>query len=154
MRILCLCLGNTCRSPMLAALLKKQAAELGLTEIIIESAGHNPSKTGEPAAPQWKELEGETGIDLSKHRSRSLAQVENIETIDLVVSVDGASATAAHVWLRDAGSESPVIMVGGAQGGIDNPWVLKTLDAYRRCYEQLKRAIEHGEAPLEIPTSV
>jgi len=67
-RILFVCTGNTCRSPMAVALLRHMAPHLNLE---IRSAG-TAASPGAPASPVAIEAMHEVNVDLSDHRSSSL----------------------------------------------------------------------------------
>lgn len=88
--ILIVCTGNTCRSSMAEALLKKiiedAGEEKGRVEVI--SAGLAAIE-GDPAAPQAVEAMKEEGIDLSAHRARKLTE-ELIEKADLILTMTEA----------------------------------------------------------------
>ena len=68
MKILMVCLGNICRSPLAEGLLKHKTFTAGLTWSI-ESAGTNHYHTGEPPHPLSQKVARMHGIDISKQRS-------------------------------------------------------------------------------------
>src|SRR5438105_1959129 len=70
-RILIVCEGNTCRSPMAAAI---AGAVLGSTAKV-QSAGLETSD-GLPATRQAKAVMKEMGLDVSRHRSRSIRKTD------------------------------------------------------------------------------
>lgn len=72
MKILFLCTGNTCRSPMAQAIFDKKAKERGLS-VISDSAGIS-AFTGDRASEKTISLMKERGIDLSSHRSRRFSE--------------------------------------------------------------------------------
>ncbi|MGI6495069.1 MAG: low molecular weight protein arginine phosphatase [Kiritimatiellia bacterium] len=80
-RLLFVCSGNTCRSPMAEHLLRAALpADCGW---IVESAG-TMAVPGEPANPFAIAVLSEEGIDLSPHRSR-IATPALLHAMDLVV---------------------------------------------------------------------
>ena len=69
MRILMVCFGNICRSPLAEGILQNKAFTAGLTWSI-ESAGTNSYHTGEPPHPLSQKVAKLNGIDISKQRAR------------------------------------------------------------------------------------
>jgi protein-tyrosine-phosphatase/tRNA A37 threonylcarbamoyladenosine synthetase subunit TsaC/SUA5/YrdC len=97
-RIVFVCTGNTCRSPLAEGLCKKLLAEqlgcgpdeLAARGFLVHSAGLAAMMGGE-AAPEAVEVARELGVDLSGHRSQPL-------TADLVAQADHLIAmTRSHV---------------------------------------------------------
>ncbi len=69
MKILMVCLGNICRSPMAEGILQNKAWQAGL-KWTVESAGTNGYHTNEPPHPLSQKVSRLNGIDISKQRSR------------------------------------------------------------------------------------
>ena len=69
MKILMVCLGNICRSPLVEGILQGKAFKAGLTWCI-ESAGTNRYHTGEPPHPLSQKVARLNGIDISQQRAR------------------------------------------------------------------------------------
>ncbi len=82
-RILAVCTGNICRSPMAAALLRAGAPVVGL-DVQVASAGVIAS--GHPADPHAVSVMADRGIDLSGHRSHRLETVD-LDAADLVLTM-------------------------------------------------------------------
>ncbi|MFB5065632.1 MAG: low molecular weight protein arginine phosphatase [Candidatus Wallacebacter cryptica] len=83
-KVLMVCTGNTCRSPMAAALFKKAAAERQI-EVEVDSAGLQVFGS-ESANPQAQTVMREYGIDLSEHRSQQI-DINALEEYDLVLTM-------------------------------------------------------------------
>ncbi len=85
MNILFVCTGNTCRSPMAAALLKDMLREKGIQNIKVESAGiaTYPNEKANPLAQQIME---EQGVQVADHRSRQV-QVDMLKQSDLILTM-------------------------------------------------------------------
>lgn len=69
MKILMVCLGNICRSPLAEGILQDKAFKAGL-KWSIESAGTNSYHTGEPPHPLSQKVAKLNGVNISKQRAR------------------------------------------------------------------------------------
>jgi protein-tyrosine-phosphatase len=90
MKVLFVCDGNICRSPMAAEYLRHRAVRDGLSHLVVDSAGLL-GITGAPAAPLSVEVAREAGLDLTGHRSRGVKEAD-MRTADLVLVM-----TLAHL---------------------------------------------------------
>src|ERR1700750_2147739 len=75
MKILMVCLGNICRSPLAEGILQEKANRAGL-EWIVESAGTNGYHTGEPPHPLSQKVAKLNGIDISKQVARRFIKAD------------------------------------------------------------------------------
>jgi protein-tyrosine phosphatase len=82
MRILMVCLGNICRSPIAEGILQQQAQDAGLPWVV-ESAGTNGYHNGEPPHRLSQKVAKIHGVDISKQRSRKFtaADMDNFDKI-------------------------------------------------------------------------
>ncbi len=128
MKILCVCYGNTCRSPMLAALLKRELESRGISTEV-ESAGVEPLADFEklPASPKAVEAMAEMGLDISNHMNRHVSQLE-LASYDIIYVVDEKYTPYLNLNLNSLGENVRVLE------GIPNPY-LKGLSRYRDCAE-------------------
>jgi protein-tyrosine-phosphatase len=85
MKILFVCTGNICRSPMAAEYFRARAAQSGLSHVVVDSAG-TAGLAGAPASPEAIAVMAEIGIDLSNHRSSGLA-ASDLQTSDYVLAM-------------------------------------------------------------------
>ena len=75
MKILMVCLGNICRSPMAEGILQHKAGKAGLNWEV-ESAGTNGYHTGEPPHYLSIKVAAQNGIDISTQRSRKFTAAD------------------------------------------------------------------------------
>ena len=91
MRILFVCLGNICRSPMAEGLFRKEAEQRGLLGAVeIDSAGTIDWHSGRAPDPRACSTVATLGIDISGKRSRPCTQID-LDRFDLILSVDGSN---------------------------------------------------------------
>ena len=85
-RVLCVCLGNICRSPTAEVILQQTADRAGLN-IWVDSAGtsnYHPNKAPDPRSQKYAM---QHGYDLSHLRARQI-QLEDFEKFDLILAMD------------------------------------------------------------------
>jgi len=80
-RLLLVCSGNTCRSPMAAALLRDLWRQANpVWELSVDSAGTG-ALPGLPATDHAVAALSERGIDLSQHRSRAVLSLDGYDLV-------------------------------------------------------------------------
>ncbi len=138
-KLIFVCTGNTCRSPMAEGLLKHLLGpECGWD---ISSAGVRASN-GFPASPGSTEALREKGIDISGHYSRRLTP-EMIRKADLLVTMTRAHRDAIlEISPESAGKVFLLKSFGIAQCAADiyDP-VGEALDVYRRVRDEIDAAL-------------
>ncbi|MGI6451458.1 MAG: low molecular weight protein arginine phosphatase [Desulfitobacteriia bacterium] len=136
MKILFVCTGNTCRSPM-----AQKLAELYLPgECEVFSAGIN-AMANEQASLQAIEVLKEKGMDLSGHRSVRLED-EMLKAADYVFTM--TRSQEAYVSNLFPQYREKVKALGpwlGSGGDILDPWG-GSVEVYRRCREELEAMLK------------
>jgi protein-tyrosine phosphatase len=90
MKVLMVCTGNICRSPMAEVMLRAEVARRGCEDIEVASAG-TWAGFGNRAQPEAREVTNNRGIDLESHRSRPIDPQELAEA-DLVIGMTSVHA--------------------------------------------------------------
>lgn len=89
MRILMVCLGNICRSPMAHGILEEMIEEEGL-DWTVDSAGTGSWHVGEPPDPRSVDESARNNIDISHLRGRQLKR-EDFDNFDLILVMDDSN---------------------------------------------------------------
>lgn len=87
-RVLFVCMGNICRSPLAHGLFEHMVREAGLGEHIqVDSAGTHAYHVGEPPDPRSQETARRRGVDLSGQKARRVSE-RDFEEFDYVLAMD------------------------------------------------------------------
>ena len=90
-RILFVCHGNICRSPMAEFIMKDLIKKAGLEKKFhIESAATSREELGNPVYPPVKEILKKEGIDCSRKTARQIRQ-NDYEEYDYLIGMDKAN---------------------------------------------------------------
>lgn len=86
MKVLMVCLGNICRSPLAEGILRSKADKAGL-KWIIDSAGTSAHNVGCSPHTSSQKVARQNGFDISHHRCRNLVQ-EDLQYFDKIYVMD------------------------------------------------------------------
>lgn len=132
-KVLCVCLGNISRSPMMQAVLQQH---LGAA-YLVESAGVSKELAGRAANNHSVACMNERGVDLSGHISRWIGDLE-LDQYRWIVCVGQDEANKVRSAL---GAVAASVMVANEhQGGIPDPYELG-LAGYRDCLALLDQVM-------------
>jgi len=140
-KILLVCTGNICRSPLAAALLQRALTERGIEGMDVSSAGTG-AWDGAPVSEGAYLVGLERGLDLSAHRARLLTR-ELIEQADLVLTM----ARHHRARVDELGGEGRVFVLGeyagreGDEAEVSDPFG-GDLEVYRDTCVELEALIE------------
>ena len=147
MKVLFVCSGNICRSPMAAEYLRHLSRRSGLGHVVVDSAGLLGIEDAAASGEAVQVLQ-ENDMDLTGHRSRGVTEVD-LRTSDLVVpmTIDHleelearfGGGTGRRTLLR-AFERRPRPAPGAAD--LADP-IGRSLDFYRRCFETIRTCVDH-----------
>lgn len=86
MKILMVCLGNICRSPLAEGVLKHKIKQAGLNWEV-DSAGTMHDRTGSPPHPLSQKIAKHNGLDICSHACRQFVK-QDIITFDKIYVMD------------------------------------------------------------------
>ena len=88
MKILVVCLGNICRSPIAEGVLRGKFDKYGISGTI-DSAGVISFHAGQPPDSRAVQIARENGLDISKQRARPFSN-SDFEEFDLILTMDNS----------------------------------------------------------------
>ncbi|WP_301400949.1 low molecular weight protein-tyrosine-phosphatase [Polaribacter huanghezhanensis] len=106
MRILMVCLGNICRSPLAEGILQSKVN----TAIKVDSAGTAAYHVGELPDKRSIAVAKKYGIDLTNQRARKFT-VKYFDTFDLIYAMDESNYQNILALSRDKDDEQKVSMI-------------------------------------------
>jgi protein-tyrosine-phosphatase/predicted ATP-grasp superfamily ATP-dependent carboligase len=140
-QVLFLCFGNICRSAFAEYFWKTRNQQYSLNGISVLSAGFHP-ESGRRSPLGARDLSVEYGIDISRHRSRTLTR-QMVDAADAIFVMD-------HTNYHDLVSHFPSgrdktyllgLFAEDSWIEIDDPYLLGKEDA-RVCYQRLVQSLE------------
>lgn len=151
-RIMFVCLGNICRSPMAELLLKDMVKKAGREEdFVIESSATSDENVfngvGAPVYYHTRTLLESKGISCAGKRAQVLTRA-HADKFDLFLCMDGANVSNA---IRILGTENAskikkLLAYAGENGDVADPWYTRD---FERSYSDVKRGLEGLLASLQ-----
>jgi protein-tyrosine phosphatase len=118
-RILVVCLGNICRSPMGQGVIEQRAAEAGLA-LEVDSAGLGAWHIGNPPDPRGLKAASARGYDNSRQRARQV-RIGDFHDFDLILAMD-ADNIAGLERLRPDGARAEIRLFHPSGQDIPDPY--------------------------------
>ena len=138
-RILFVCHGNICRSPMAEFVMKGMVRKAGLTkEIHVSSAATTTEEIGNPVYPPARKKLAEHGINCEGKTARRL-RIPDYEQHDLIIGMDRENLEdMRRICLGDPEGKIHLLMdYTDRPGDVADPW-------YTRDFEATWRDVEEG----------
>lgn len=120
-KILFVCHGNICRSPMAEFIMKKLAADVGMSgEIYVESAAVSREETGNDIYPPAKRKLTAKGIPFAPRCARTIT-AHDFDLFDRIIAMDSSNL---RILKRNFPQSDKICLLSDISGGgeIDDPW--------------------------------
>jgi protein-tyrosine phosphatase len=144
MKILMVCLGNICRSPLAEGILQHKANKAGLNWTV-ESAGTNGYHDGEPPHYLSIKVALKNGINISKQQSRKF-RAEDFENYDKIYAMaENVLDDIKHIAKQKFNSSKVDLLMNELYPGgnieVPDPWSGPESD-YHEVFELIDKACE------------
>jgi protein-tyrosine phosphatase len=144
MKILFVCLGNICRSPLAEGIMADKARKYHLN-VEVDSCGFETFHRGDPADPRSAAVAAAHGIDLSEHVARMFT-ARDFDNFDRIYVMDRSNYQDVMGVARDSKDEVKVdfilnLVTPGENRPVPDPWYGRN-DGFEKVYRMLDDACE------------
>ena len=144
MKILMVCLGNICRSPLAEGILQHKVNEAGLPWKV-ESAGTNSYHIGEPPHHLSQKVAQLNGINICDQRARRF-KPSDLEEYDLLYAmskdvIDDMKSMAGNNWQQEKVKLLMDELHPGQQKDVPDPWYGPE-PGYHEVYKMIEAACD------------
>lgn len=130
-KILFVCLGNICRSPMAEFIMKQMVSEQAIeNDFYIESAATSYEEEGNPVYPPARQVLERRGIDCSKKRARKIT-VQDYKKFDYIICMDSSNFRNLNsMFPQDNGKKIfKLLSFAGINRDVADPWYTRDFSA-------------------------
>lgn len=123
-RILFVCHGNICRSPMAEFITKDMVRKRGLSEIIyVESCATSNEEIGNDIYPPAKRALSDHGIPFEHRRARRITSAD-YDAFDLIIPMDRYNVANMHTFVKEDPDKKVRLMMSylGTESDVKDPW--------------------------------
>ncbi|MDO5743581.1 MAG: low molecular weight protein-tyrosine-phosphatase [Micrococcaceae bacterium] len=150
-RIMTVCTGNICRSPMAEYMLRTALGDAGITDVAVESAGTSDGEVGHGIDPRAAAILQSHGINAEEHVARTL-DPDALPGVDLLLAMDqDHHAVLSKLLPTDPATPRPELRMMRSfdtslasapigEQDIYDPWFGDSAD-FRLCWQMVNAAI-------------
>ncbi|QOG12330.1 low molecular weight protein-tyrosine-phosphatase [Arcobacter sp. FWKO B] len=133
-KILFVCLGNICRSPLAEGIAKYYISKNNL-DIIVDSAGTSSFHIGENPCPHSVQIAQNKGIDISQLTARQVKQ-KDFSEFDLIIGLDKSNITN----LKIMGCKNVKLLGDFGLDGEDipDPYFFDGFDGFEKVFDMIE----------------
>ncbi len=148
-KVLMVCLGNICRSPLAQGILEKKIILHGLNWTV-DSAGTGRYHVGNPPDVRSIDKAREYGIDITKQRSRQI-EVSDLDLFDVILTMDSSNYQSVMGLAKNKSQRDKIKLIlnyvyPGQNMAVPDPYYD---DSFQRVYDLLDAALDQLIAKVE-----
>lgn len=141
-KILMVCLGNICRSPLAEGILK---TKINSDQVIVESAGTGDYHIGQSPDERSVEIAKTNNIDITQQRGRQF-EVSDFDRFDQIYAMDNSNYKDIMRLARHEADQKKVYLIlnevlPGENCDVPDPY-MGGIDGFKRVYEMLDHACD------------
>ncbi len=120
-RVLFVCMGNICRSPLAQGVFENVLRREGLDgEVFVDSAGTGSWHAGSPPDERAQRSASSRGLDLSSQRARQIAR-DDCASFDYILTMDEANYRTVAALCRGRAEVRPFLEFAGGSPETEVP---------------------------------
>jgi len=167
-RVMTVCTGNICRSPMAEVVLRARLESAGLGDlVVVDSTGISDEEHGSPIDPRARTTLADRGYDVPRRAARQV-RASDLPGRDLVLAMTSAHARALRRLARDTDAAGRIVMYrafdpaapslpdGGPEHllDVDDPWYGGP-EQFEACLDEIEAAVDgivaHVRRAIVVP---
>ncbi|MBQ9520375.1 MAG: low molecular weight phosphotyrosine protein phosphatase [Acholeplasmatales bacterium] len=138
-KVMFVCHGNICRSPMAEYLFKDMVNKLNLNNYFhIESRATSTEEIGNPIYYKVEEIFDRLGIDTSNHQARQITRRE-YDLYDYIIVMDEYNLSNIKRMFNDNSKCKLLLSFAGLNRSISDPWYTRD---FNLAYNEIKMGLE------------
>ncbi|MCK9336219.1 MAG: low molecular weight phosphotyrosine protein phosphatase [Arcobacteraceae bacterium] len=136
-KILFVCLGNICRSPLAEGIAKDYISQNNL-DISVDSAGTSSFHIGENPCPHSIDIAKEKNIDISSLKARQVKK-SDFEEFDLIIGLDRSNIAN----LKIMGCKQPLLLGDFGLDGEDipDPYFFDGFEGFGKVFDMIETGV-------------
>lgn len=126
MKILMVCLGNICRSPIAEGILRQKLQDQGFNDVQTDSAGTSSYHIGEAPDSRMRQTAKSNGVNIDDLKARQFV-VADYDKFDLIYAMDSSNYNNMIALARNEDDKSKVKLIlneinPGANNAVPDPY--------------------------------
>ena len=137
-KILFVCLGNICRSPLAEGIAENYVKENGL-DMMIDSCGTGDFHVGEAPCKHSQTIADENGINISKQKARQVTK-EDFKKFDIIVGLDDQNLVDLETMGCPTFKLKKLGLFGLDDIDIPDPYFFDGFEGFEKVYDMIEIA--------------